>query len=164
MALAVVAGDGHGLIPGAAVPQVDDLDARAAQQVHAVMHPVVFTENDACDAGLDDEFAALHAGRCRDIERCTLAAVVAPGHFGDGVGLGMQHVGLGVVGILLTHVLKPRRRAVVTVADDHLVLDQQRAHLTAAALGILGPDLRHAQVSGVEQHLFFLASVHFFVF
>ena len=26
MALAVVTGDGHGLIPGAAVPQVDDLD------------------------------------------------------------------------------------------------------------------------------------------
>ena len=125
---------------------MDDLDAGAAQQVHTVVHAVILAENNSADTGLDDEFAALHAGRSGDIEGRPVAAVVAAGHLGDGIGLGMQHVGLGVIGILLTHVLKPGGCTVIAVADDHLVLDQQRAHLSTAAIGVLGPNLRHAQV------------------
>ena len=149
-----------GLIFAPTQPQVNHFNAGAAQQIHTVMHAVVLAKHHALDTRLDDELAALHAGRRGDVERGTLAAVVAARYLGDGVGLGMQHIGLSVVGILFTDVLKARRRAVIAIADDHFVLDEQGAHLTAAAIGIFGPDLRHAQVSGVKQQLFFLASVH----
>ena len=161
MALAVVAGDDDGFALAIVLPQVDDLDARTAQQVHAIVHTVVFAEHDTADARLDDEFAALNAGRCGDIECCPITAVVAAGYLGDGVGLGMEDVGLGPVSSLfLTHVFKACRRAVIAVTDDHFVLDQQGTHLAAFTIGIFCPDLRHAQVSGVEQQLFFLLSVH----
>ena len=116
MALAVLDGDGHLLIFAVTLPQVDHLDACAAQQVNTVVHAVILAEHHAPDAGLDDEFAALHAGRGGDIQGRAVAAVVAARHLGDGVGLGMQDIGLGMVGVFLTHVLKPSRCTVIAIA------------------------------------------------
>ena len=147
MALAVVAGNGNGFTLVAVLPQVDDLDAGTAQQVHAVVHTVVLTEHDATDACLDDEFATLHAGRCGDIERRSVAAVVAAGNLGDGVGLGMQDIGLGPLpALFLLLVLPARRRAVLAVASVPSAPAQQRAYLSTFTIGIFGPNLRHAQV------------------
>ena len=83
---------------------------------------------------MDYQLGALDAWRVGHIERGTVAAVVASRHFRDGVGLGMEHVWVGVVGLVLTNVVKARRSAVEPVGDNHFVLDQQRAHLAAPAI------------------------------
>ena len=62
MALAVLARDRHLLIFASTVPQVDDLDARTTQQVHAIVHSVIFAEHHAADSCLDNKLAAFHAG------------------------------------------------------------------------------------------------------
>jgi hypothetical protein len=59
----------------------------------------------------------------------------------------MEDIGLGNIVVILTHVLKATRRAIVTIADDHLILDDQGSNLTAYAIGVLCPYLRHAEIA-----------------
>ena len=59
-------------------------------------------------------------------------------------------VGLRHVVVVLADVLESRRRAVVAVADDHLVLHHQSPHLPADAVGVLGPYTGHAQIALVQ--------------
>ena len=56
--------------------------------------------------------------------------------------------------VLLADVLEARRRAVVAIADNHLVLDDKRSDLAALAIAVLAPYLSHAQVSAVKLTLF----------
>ena len=72
----------------------------------------------------------------------------------------MQNVGFGLAGLVLADVLESGRRAVVTVRDDHLVLDQQGAYLPADAVGVFGPDPGHFDVTNVELTLFFFLVSH----
>ena len=55
-------------------------------------------------------------------------------HFGDGVSFGMQYIGFSVVFVILTHILKSYGRTIVSVGDNHLVLDDECSHLAALAI------------------------------
>ena len=146
----VAAVDGH----------VDDLDAGAAEELDAVVEAVLLVVDDALDAGLDDELGALDAGRGGDVERGTVAVVAAAGELGDGVGLGVENVGLGDVVVVLADVLEAAGGTVVAVADDHLLFDDEGADLTTPAVGVLGPDARHTEVALVEGGLFWGFFLH----
>mgnify|MGYP000737813927 CR=1 FL=1 len=81
------------------------LHAGAPQQVDAVGEPVLLGIDHAPYACLDDEFGTLDAGRGGDVERGLVAVVAAARQFGDGVGLGVEHVGV-----------RPRRRSQIRSA------------------------------------------------
>ena len=132
----------------------DHLDACTAQQVDAIGEPILLAIDHPTDAGLDDEFGTLDTGRGRDIDGGTVAVVVATGEFRDRISLSMKHIGLGDVVLILSHILKPAGRSVITVTDDHLVLDHQRTDLTAHAVGVLSPDARHPQIAHIQFQLF----------
>ncbi len=127
----------------------DAFDADAAQQVEPLFRTVLVAVDHAPDAGLDDEFRALDAGGRRNVERRTVAVVGRLGDLRNGVRLGMEHVGFRAPRLVLADVLEARGRAVVAVRNDHLVLDDQRSHLAAHAVGVLGPDACHPQVAHV---------------
>ena len=111
-------------------------------------------------ARLNNQLGTLDAGRCGDVECCSVAVVGTFCHLGDGVGLGVQNIGLGFAHIILADVLKTRGGSVVAVRDYHLVLDDERTHLTTYAVGVLGPDARHTQVAAVKLSLFFFLVSH----
>ena len=124
-------------------------DASATQEVDAIGQTIFLAIDDATDASLDDEFGTLDAGRGGDIDSSAIAIVIATGQLRDGISLGMEHVGLGDVVVVLAHVLEAAGRTVITIADDHLVLDHQGTDLTALAVGVLGPDACHAEIAGI---------------
>ena len=72
----------------------------------------------------------------------------------------MEYIGLGLAGLILADILEARGRAVVTVGNDHLVLDDQCPDLASYAVRIFSPDAGHAQVTHVQLALFFLVVTH----
>ena len=64
----------------------------------------------------------------------------------------MEYVPFGVAFIIFTNILKTGRRTVITIADYHFVLDDQRSHLPALTVGELTPFQCHSQVG----HIIFL--------
>ena len=58
------------------VTHINHFDSCAFEQVDSVAEPVVFAIDDALDAGLNDEFCALDAGRGRDVDGRAFAVVV----------------------------------------------------------------------------------------
>ena len=95
-----------------------------------------------------------------DVERRAVAVVGAFGDLRDGVRFGMEYVGFGLAVLVLADILEARGRAVVTVGNDHLVLDDQRPDLAPYAVRIFSPDAGHAQVTHVQLALFFLVVTH----
>ena len=134
---------------GSDVVDLHALDSHLAQQVEPLLRTVFVAVDHAPDAGLNDEFRTLDAGCGGDVECRAVAVVGAFGHLRDGVGFGVEHVGFGLAGFVLADVFEPGGSAVVTVRDDHLVLDDQRSHLAADSVGVLRPDARHTQVADV---------------
>ena len=124
--------------------------ADSAEQVHAVRQPVLVLVDDSPYACLDYQLRAFYAGGCRHIQGRALGAVAGLGDLGYGVGLRMQHIRLGDAVLVLADVLEARRGAVVSVGDDHPVLDEQGAHLAAFAVGVPGPYFGHGHVFLVE--------------
>ena len=106
----------------------------AGKQVYAVGYAVELIEHHPLYTGLNDEFGAVHAWRGGDIERSAVARIIASGHLGDGVGLGVEHVAFGKPAFVLADVFKSRRSAVESVGDYGAVFDQKRAHLAAHAI------------------------------
>ena len=127
-----------------------NFDSGTFEQVDAVGEPVFVPIHHAFDAGLDDQFGAFQTGRGRNIQGAAFAAVARFGHLGDGVGLGMEDIGLGDAVLVFADVLEAGRRTIVSVRDNHPVFDDEGAYLAAFAVGILGPDSGHFQVSGIE--------------
>ena len=70
------------------------------------------------------------------------------------VGFGVEYVWLGDVVVVFTHVLKTAWRAVVSVADDGVVLYYESTYLPTSAVGVLGPYPCHAQIAQVKVSLF----------
>ena len=103
------------LIPGLLLRQMYDLDSRLAEEVEAVGYTIKFRKHNASDAGLNDELGALHARRGRDIQRSSVAGVIAACHFGDGVSFGVEHVWICHAIFILADIVKARWSAVVTV-------------------------------------------------
>ena len=122
----------------------DDFNAGAAKEVDAVGETILTGIDDALDATLDNEFGTLYAWAIGDVEGSPIARIVALGDLGDGIGFGMEYVGLGAVVFGLAIVLEACRRAVIAVADDHLFLYDETTYLTALAVGVFGPDSGHA--------------------
>lgn len=134
--------------------QIDHFDVGSAKEVETVMEAIVAAENDAADAGLDDEFGAFDAGFVGDVECGTVGVVAAAGNLGDGVGFGVKNVGLGDV-VFFADIFETGGGAVVAVGDDHLVFDDECSNLTALAVGIFSPNGRHTEVPVVEVMIVF---------
>ena len=122
----------------------------SSEEVNTVSQAVLIFVDNSLYSGLDDQLRTLDARRGRHIERGSEAAVARFGDFGDGVGFGMEDVRLGRTGLVLTLVFKSGRSAIVAVGDDHPVLDEDGAYLSALAIGVASPDFSHLQVSLVE--------------
>ena len=120
------------------------IDFSPFQKVDALAEPVFPGIDDTFDAGLYYQFGAFYAWSVGDVERRSVAVVGASGEFRYGVCLGMEHVGSGQAVFILADVLETRRGSVVTVGDDHRVLDNDRSDLSSAAIRVFGPDTRHA--------------------
>lgn len=136
------------------------LDAYAAKKLDALLRAVGVGIYHTLDTCLNNQLCALYAGRCRNVERRAVAVVSALGYLRDGVCLGVKHVGLGLAHIVLADILEARRSAVIAVRDNHLILDKQRSHLAAYAVGVLCPYASHLQVANVELSLFLLLISH----
>ena len=106
--------------------------------------------NHTLDTSLDDKLGTLDAWRSGNVDGGAIAVVIATRQFSNGIGLGMKHVRLGYVVVVLTHVLKAAGSAVVTIADNHLILYHQRTNLTALAVGVLSPNTCHTQIAYVK--------------
>jgi hypothetical protein len=132
----------------------DDFNAGAAKEVDAVGETVLTGVDDTLDATLDNEFGTLDAGTVGDVESGTIARIMTLGDLSDGVGFGMEYVGLGAIVFGLAIVLEACGRAVIAVADDHLFLDNETTYLTALAIGVFGPDSGHTQIAVIEKFLF----------
>ena len=132
----------------------DDFNAGAAKEVDAVGKTVLTSVDDALDAALDNDFGTLDARTVGDVECGAIARIVALGDLSDGVGFGMENVGLGAIVFGLAIVLEACRRAVIAVADDHLFLYDETTYLTALAIGVFGPNGGHTQIAVIEKFLF----------
>ena len=132
----------------------DDFNASTTKEVDAVGETVLTCIDDTLDATLDDEFGTLDAGTVGDVECGAIARIVALGDLSDGVGFGMENVGLGAIVFGLTIVLEACGRAVKAVADDHLFLYDETTYLTALAIGVFGPNGGHTQIAVIEKFLF----------
>ena len=132
----------------------DDFDACATEEIDAVGETILTGVDDALDAALDDELGTLDAGAVGDVESGAIARIMALGDLGDGIGFGMENVGLGTIVVGLAIVFEACGRAVVAVADDHLFLDDETTYLTTLAVGVFGPDGGHAQIAVIEKFLF----------
>ena len=121
----------------------------------------MFRIDHSLDACLNDEFGTFDAGRGSDIEGGTVAGVVGTCQFGDGVGLGMKHVGLGHVAVVLADIFKTGRGAIVAIGDDGFVLDDKCSHLSAFTVGVLSPNSCHAYITAIEAILFQFLFCHF---
>ena len=73
----------------------------------------------------------------------------------------MEHIGF-CYAIFLADILKATWCAIVSVADNHFVLDDEGTYLTTLAVAVLAPYLCHSQVAKVEGVLF-LRIFHLFV-
>ena len=125
------------------------LNASPLQQINAIGEAILARIDDALDTSLNDEFAAFNARTIGDIERGAIGIVVATGNLGDGIGFGMEDVGLGDTIFVLTDIFKSRGRAVVSIADNHLILDDEGTYLAPLAIRVLRPNFSHAQVAFV---------------
>ena len=132
----------------------DDFNAGAAKEIDAVGETVLTCIDDALDATLDDEFGTLDAWAIGDVEGSAITRIVALGDLGDGIGFGMEDVGLGAIVFSLAIVLETCGRAVIAVTDDHLFLYDETTNLTALAVGVFGPDSGHAEITVIEKFLF----------
>ena len=65
----------------------------------------------------------------------------------------MKNIRFGNIVLILTHVFKACRSAIVAIRDYHFVLYNESANLPALAVGILSPYLSHLKVSLVEDLL-----------
>ena len=108
--------------------------AGALEEFQAVGEAILPSVNYALDAGLYDEFGAFDAGRVGDVERSAAGVVARAGNLRYGIGFGVQHIGFGKPVLVLANVLEAGGRAVVAVADNHLVLHDERTHLAARAI------------------------------
>ena len=131
---------------------------RSPQQFASLLRPVFLGVNHPPDAGLDDEFRTFDARRRGNVYRRPLAAVRRSCDLRNRIRLGMEDVGLGQSVGVLADILKACRRPVVTVRDNHLVLDDERADLPPLAIGVLRPDSGHAEVAFV----YFVLLIHCF--
>lgn len=128
-------GKGEGLLyTGFVEGHIAELDAGTAQEFDAVGQPVLLGIYDASDAGLDDEFATLDAGRVGHVERGPVGIVARTGDLGDGIGLGVEDIGLRQSVLVFADVFKTGGGTVITVADDHLVFDDQCTNLAPGAV------------------------------
>ena len=132
----------------------DDFDACATEEIDAIGKTVFTGVDDALDATLDDEFGTLDAGAVGDVESGAIARIVALGNLGDGIGFGMENVGLGTIVFSLAIVLEACGRAIVAVADNHLFLDDETTYLTTLTVGVFGPNGGHTQIAVIEKFLF----------
>ena len=138
-----------------------NFDASSAKEVNAIGQAILTTIYNAFDASLYDELGTFYAWRVCNIECAAIAVVAASGNLGDGIGFGMKHVGF-CYAIFFADVLKAAWRAIVSVADNHLVLHDEGTYLTTLAVAVLAPYLCHSQVTKVEGMLF-LRVFHLFV-
>ena len=137
-----------------------ELYACAAKELQTVVQPVCLGIYDAFDACLYDEFGAFDAGGGGDVERGAIAGVVGTCQLGDGIGFGMQDVGLGHVAVVFANVFEARGGAIVAIGDDGLVFHDKCTDLTALAVGVLCPNTCHAHVAAVEVVLFVVCFCH----
>ena len=91
-----------------------------------------------------------------------IAVVAAARQLGDGVCLGMEHVGFGHI-VLLTDILEAAGGSVVSIADDHLVLDHQSTYLSALAITVFCPNASHTKVSQVELGLLIIHRIKLYI-
>jgi len=129
-------------------------DTGTTKEINAIGETVLASVNDTTDASLDDQLGALDARTIGDVESGTVARVVTLGDLGDSVGFGVEHIGLGTIVLGLAVILEACGRTIVAIADDHLVLDEQTAHLATLAIRVFGPNGGHAEITAVENFLF----------
>ncbi len=130
------------------------LYAGTLEQFHAVCDTVHADKHHAFYARLYYELGTFDTRRVRDIQRRAVTVVVRACQFRYGVGLGVQDIGLRDVVLVLADILETGWRAVVSVGDYALVFHYKASYLPSLAIGILRPNLRHAEVSLVKKQLF----------
>ncbi len=86
----------------------NNFDVGTFQQFDTVHDAVVFAVNNSFYAALNNEFGTFDAWRLGNVERGTIAAVVAARHFGNGVRLSVQNVGFRYVVVVFANVFKTR--------------------------------------------------------
>ena len=72
----------------------------------------------------------------------------------------MENVGLGEIVLIFAHVFESGRGAVVTVRNDHFVLDDQGAYLSSLAVTVFCPYIGHPQIAEVQFFLFVFLAFH----
>src|SRR5690554_4435145 len=132
---------------------LEHFNTGSAEQLNAVLYPIGLTKNHTNDAGLNNQFGTFDARRRSNVEGSPIAAVVAAGNLGYGIGFGMQDIGLGHIVCVFALVFEAGGRSVVPVADDHLAFYQQGTHLAAFTIGVLGTNGRHGQIALIQQIL-----------
>ena len=81
-------------------------DARLTKEVDALSDAVLRGIHHSADAGLNNELGALHTGGVGHIYGGTSAIIIGGSDLGNGICLGMEHIGLRLTLIVLALVLK----------------------------------------------------------
>ncbi len=105
------------------------LYAYLTHEVETVGNTVKVMEDHPLDTSLDNQLATLHTRRRRDIQGRILRGIIATGHLCDGICLGMKHIWLCQAVLILTDILHTRRRTVIAIRNNHVVLDQNGTDL-----------------------------------
>ena len=111
-----------------------DLNTCPPEQIDTVSNAIGIAIHYPLDTGLDYKFSTLDTWRGCNIKGCIIAAVAGLCDLSYSISLGMENVWFCNAVLILTDILKPGWSTVVSIRDDHSVLDNQRAHLTTLAV------------------------------
>ena len=110
------------------------LNARLTQELNPIGKAVATGIYHATYTCLDDEFGTLNAGSISNVEGGAIGVVARACYLSDGICLGVKHIGQGKPVGTLAHIGEAGGRSVEAIADNHVILDDESAHLAAGAV------------------------------
>jgi hypothetical protein len=121
------------------------LNSRVLEKVYAVCQAILSTVIHPHDAGVNDEFSAVVAGRVREKHLCAVGGEAVSRCKGNSISLGMDgQIALGLEVFMLAMV-HTRRRTVVSGRQDPAVSSHDSTDIETIARGPLGNDCSHFQ-------------------
>ncbi len=117
--------------------------------------------NDTYYPRLYNQLRALDTGRGGNVKGRTTAGVVAFCHFRNGVCLGMKYVGKCFSFNILTNIIESNRCSVVSIRNNHSILNQKCTNFTTNAVGVFCPNTSHLEVALIELKLLFFTNSNF---
>jgi hypothetical protein len=137
------------------VGQSFDFDSRMGQKFQPSCVLIRLMVDNALDAALQNQFATLFARRQGDVQSAIFGIVGGAGNFQYRIGLSVQDIPMGLALLIFAGIWESTRGAIVAIADDHAVFDQQCAHLFSRTMRKRGPFDGHFHVCSIVPALFF---------